>query len=93
MLLGGITTNVLLGKTSLFSIKVLTDCGRNVIYDMNECQVYFKNEIVWVSKKEPTTGLWVLPVNSTEGKLMPTQKNCDMFIFNDSTQQHMVVNS
>ena len=57
--------HVVLGMshTSLVSVKVLTDAGCKVIYYMDEYRFYFKNTIVWAGSKEPTTVLWVLPIN------------------------------
>ena len=31
-------------------------------YDDDECRVYFKGKIVWSGNREPSTKLWVLPL-------------------------------
>ena len=52
-----------MAHTSLVLIKLLTDAGCTVVYNKHECQVYYRKKIVWTGGKEPTTGLWVLPIS------------------------------
>ena len=52
-----------LDHTSLISIKMLCDSGWKVEYDASKCRVIFKHIIVWKGRQEPTTGLWVLPLD------------------------------
>ena len=51
-----------LAHTSLVSIKMLCDAGCLVTYDKNECKISYQNRIVWIGHREPSTGLWVLPL-------------------------------
>mgnify|MGYP003325311313 CR=1 FL=1 len=54
-----------LAHTSLISIKVLIDAGCYVTYDSTSCKVFYKGQVVWRGTKEPSTGLWVLPMTPT----------------------------
>ena len=49
-----------LAHASLISIKVLCDAGCKVIYDDDECHIYYDNKVVWLGKREPNTGIWIL---------------------------------
>ena len=60
-----------MAHTSLVLIKVLTDVGCKFIYDKDGCRVYFNEKIVWDGEKEPTTGLYVLPINPIELNIQP----------------------
>ena len=51
-----------LAHASLISIKVLCDARCKVIYDDDECRVYYDKKVVWLGKREPNTGLWILPL-------------------------------
>ena len=63
--------------SSLVSIKFLCESGFKVIYQGRTCNVYFEYKLVWQGIKEPTTGLWMLPLYLTQAKLphaSPTNK-------------------
>ena len=76
-----------LACASLISIKQMCDNGCSVIYDKNECRVYYKKKIVLVGEREPATGLWVLPITPkhkptrrttpSDLKMMETHPNSD----------------
>ncbi len=51
-----------LAQTSLISIKQLCDNSAKVIYDDLACRVYVSKKLVWIGQREPTTRLWVLPL-------------------------------
>ena len=51
-----------LHHTSLISIKALCNAGCSVVYDSDECRVYLKGKLVWTGIREPSTGLWILPL-------------------------------
>ena len=53
---------------SLMSIAVLYDTGCKVTYDDDECKVYFEGKIVWRGGREPSTKLWVLPLEPGKAK-------------------------
>ena len=52
-----------LAHTSLISIRVLCDAGWAVYYDEDECQVHYKKHLIWTGQREPTTKLWVFPLD------------------------------
>jgi hypothetical protein len=52
----------------LISIKSLCEAGCNVAYDEDEVRIYFKRNLVWSGQREPSTGLWVLPLNRPHAK-------------------------
>ena len=54
-----------LHPASLISIKILCDAGCKVTYADDECRVYYTKKIVWLGKREPQTGLWILPLTDT----------------------------
>ena len=54
-----------LAHASLISIKILCDAGCKVTYDDDECRVYYNRKVVWIGKREPQTGLWILPLTDT----------------------------
>ena len=51
-----------LAHASLISIKILCDAGCKVIYEDDECRVYYNKKLVWLGQREPQTGLWILPL-------------------------------
>ena len=52
-----------LAHSSLISIKALCDEGCKVKYDDEYCKVYYNDEEIWTGIREPSTGLWVLPLD------------------------------
>ena len=60
-----------LAHTSLVSISTLCDAGCKVKYNESTCDVYFNNRKVWTGQREPTTGLWILPLNPTKSGNLP----------------------
>ena len=78
-----------MAHTLLLSIKVLTDAGFKVVYDKDDCRVYFNKKIVWAGGKEPTSGLWVLPINPIESNIQPRRHLENSTMMHDSTKHHM----
>jgi hypothetical protein len=76
-----------LAHASLVSIKTLCDAGCRVTYDDENCRVYFNQTMVWIGHREPTTGLWVLPLDplKTTDNVTPTR--------NDSETNHVASNA
>jgi hypothetical protein len=58
-----------LHHTSLISIKALCDAGCSVVYNSDECRVYLKGKLVWTGIREPSTGLWILPLTPRKENL------------------------
>ena len=54
-----------LAHALLISIKILCDAGCKVTYDNDEYRVFYNKKIVWLGKREPQTGLWILPLTDT----------------------------
>ena len=52
--------------SSLVFIKVLYAAGCKVMYEVHTCNVYFNEKILWQGVKEPTTGIWVPPLDLTK---------------------------
>ena len=77
---------------SLILIKLLIDAVCKVFYDKHECRVYFRNKIVWVGGKEPTTGLWVLPISKNGETSIQDGNNDDIMKLQKRTKEHMAEN-
>ena len=83
-----------LAHTSLVSIKTLCEAGCKVSYDEDEVRVYFKQTIVWTGKREPTTGLWVLPLNKTKPAQFESQSQANsMLLASIGTQRETAFNA
>ena len=52
-----------LAHASLISTRKFCNAGCKVMFDKEECRVYFKNKLVLVGGRDITTGLWQLPIN------------------------------
>ena len=55
-----------LAHASLILTRKFCDAGCKVMFDKEECRVYFKNKLVLVGVRDVTTGLWQLPINPSE---------------------------
>ena len=55
-----------LAHASLISTGKFCDAGCKVMFDKEECRVYFKNKLVLVGGRDVATGLWQLPINLAE---------------------------
>ena len=76
-----------LAHTSLISIKSLCDAGCKVAYDEDEVRVYFKCKLVWTGNREPTTGLWVLPLNAPHAKRLASARSCSSMMLMSTTKK------
>ena len=56
---------------SLISKATLCNSGYHELFDMEECQVYYKNYLVPTGGRDPITELWRLPIKPTD--LCPEQ--------------------
>ena len=76
-----------LAHTSLISIKMLCDAGCIVKYDAQACTVYYNKKIVWVGKRDKSTGLWILAIQANLKRAMENpQKSSDARCRTESTQ-------
>ncbi|KAL7544532.1 hypothetical protein ACHAWF_007912, partial [Thalassiosira exigua] len=53
---------------------VLCDAGCMVTYEGDRCKVMYKNRKIWTGVREPTTGLWVLPLTPDATPSPPTSE-------------------
>ncbi len=57
---------------SLIGILILCKAGCNVVFNDKKCEVYYENNIILHSYKDPTTSLWTLPLSHKEvAKITP----------------------
>ncbi len=49
---------------SLIGIRVLCDAGCKVLFTKTKCNVWYNGNIVLCRKKDPSTDLWMLPINT-----------------------------
>ena len=52
-----------LSHSSLISTRKFCDAGCKVIFDIDECRIYYNEQLVLIGDRDPTTGLWRLPIN------------------------------
>jgi hypothetical protein len=55
-----------LSIASLFGIRVLTEAGCTVKFDIERCVVTYNGKIILIGMKDPTTDLWTLPIVGPE---------------------------
>jgi hypothetical protein len=55
-----------LSIASLFGIRVLTEAGCTVKFDIKKCVVKYNGKIILIGMKDPTTDLWTLPIVGPE---------------------------
>jgi hypothetical protein len=63
-----------LSIASLFEIRVLTEAGCTVKFDIEKCVVKYNGKIILIGMKDPTTDLWTLPI------IGPEQGEQDAFV-------------
>jgi hypothetical protein len=52
-----------LQHSSLISTRKFCDAGCKVIFETEECKVFYKNELVLSGIRDEATGLWKVPIN------------------------------
>ena len=52
-----------LAHASLISTRKYCDAGCKVIFDANECKIYYKGKLVLAGSKDKNMALWKLPIN------------------------------
>jgi hypothetical protein len=60
-----------LSIASLFGIRVLTEAGCTVKFNIEKCIVKYNGKIILMGMKDPTTDLWTLPIVGSAGKTSP----------------------
>ena len=69
------------------------DAGCKVIYDKDDCRFYFNKNIVCDGGKEPTTRIWLLPINPIDRNVQPRINLEDSTMMRESTKHHMVASA
>jgi hypothetical protein len=49
---------------SLIGIRVLCDAGCKVLFTKTKCNVWYNGNVILSGKKDPSTDLWTLPINT-----------------------------
>ncbi len=52
---------------SLICIRVLCKAGCKVVFTKNCCNVIYNNKVILQGRKDPSTNLWMLPLNALRG--------------------------
>jgi hypothetical protein len=55
-----------LSIASLFGIRVLTEAGYTLKFDIEKCVITYNDKIILIGMKDPTTDLWTLPIVGPE---------------------------
>ncbi len=55
-----------LSVASLFGIRVLTEAGCTVKFDIKKCVVKYNGKVILIGMQDPTTDLWTLPIVGPE---------------------------
>ena len=70
-----------LSHSSLISTRKFCEAGCKVVFDINECRVYYKQQLVLSGGRDTKTGLWQLPVNPiSKTSLQTTIANYDLHV-------------
>eukprot|EP00984_Skeletonema_dohrnii_P002769 scaffold955_cov79-Skeletonema_dohrnii-CCMP3373.AAC.11 len=69
-----------LSHSSLISIRRFCDAGCKVVFDIDECRVYYQGRLVLSGGREPRTGLWRLPINPVSPHRQETVQGLDLHI-------------
>ena len=87
MLVGHIVPE--LSIASLFEIRVLTEVGCTVKFDIKKCVVKYNGKIILTGMKDPTTDLWTLPIVGSAGKTSPIDTNDKHDVFDNLRDEFM----
>ena len=60
-----------LSIASLLGIRVLTEAGCTVKFDIEKCVIKYNGKIILTGMKDPTTDLWTLPIIGSAGNTSP----------------------
>ena len=67
-----------LTHSSLISTRKFCDAGCKVVFDEDECRVYYKRKLVLSGRRDRKSGLWKLPINPTANTSSPTLDPLDL---------------
>jgi len=54
-----------LAHSSLVATKKFCDAGCKIIFDLNGCKIIYKVNVVLTGTRDPSSGLWKVPINPT----------------------------
>ena len=77
----------------LIGIRVLCDAGCKVLFTKNKCDVWYNGNIILCGKKDPSTDLWMLPINTdieegTQSIDEPTSALLDLQVQTVQSESH-----
>ena len=75
-----------LAHASLISPRFVFEEGCKLIFDTNECRVYYKGKIVLAGGKDNNTALWKLPINPKTNPT-PNRQRYHLEAFNICTEK------
>jgi len=78
-----------LSIASLFRIRVLTEAGCTVKFDIEKCVVKYNGKIILTGMKDPTTDLWTLPIVGAAGKTSPMDTHDEQDAFKTLRDEFM----
>ena len=87
MLVGHIVPE--LSIASLFGIRVLTEAGCTVKFDIEKCVVKYNGIIILTGMKDLMTDLWTFPIVGSAGKTTPTNTPNAMVALSTSTTLYL----
>jgi hypothetical protein len=82
-----------LSIVSLFGIRVLTEAGCTVKFDIEKCFVKYNGKIISTGMKDPTTDLWTLPIVGSAGKTSPMDTHDEQDVFETLRDEFMERNN
>jgi hypothetical protein len=78
-----------LSITSLFGIRVLTEVGCTVTFNIEKCIIKYNGKNILMGMKDPTTDLWTLPIIGSAGKTSPRDTNDKHDVFDNLRDEFM----
>jgi hypothetical protein len=78
-----------LSIASLFGIRVLTEAGCTVKFDIEKCVVKYNGKLILTGMKDPTTDLWTLPIVGSAGKTSPIDTHDKHDVFDNLRYEFM----
>jgi len=78
-----------LSIASPFGIRVLTEAGCTVKFDIEKCVVKYNGKIILTGMKDPMTDLWTLPIVGSAGKTSPIDTHDKHDVFDNLRDEFM----
>ncbi|KAL7518802.1 hypothetical protein ACHAWX_003603 [Stephanocyclus meneghinianus] len=77
-----------LTHSSLVATKKFCDAGYKIIFDPNGCKIIYKGNVVLTGTRDPSSGLWRVPINPTSTDTTLNHRN----LSNDKKEQTFAAN-